>query len=44
MAKENKANTQGMAIDKAHAKRNKPTVRMWQQGCNITHSIKSAFK
>ena len=43
MAKENNANTQRLAIDKAHVKRSKPTVGLWQQGCNIVHRLKSAF-
>ena len=43
LAKENNTNTYQIAIDKAHAKRNKPTVGMWQQGHSMTYSTKSEF-
>ena len=43
IAKENKTNAKRLAIDNSHGYQTKPTVGMWQYGCNITHKIKSAF-
>ena len=43
IAKENRNNARRLAIANAHDYRPKPTVGMWQYGCNITNKIKSAF-
>ena len=43
IAKENRANARRLAIDDTHNYQSKPTVGMWQYGCNITSKIKSAF-
>ena len=37
IAKENKTNAKRLAIDNVHNYRTKPTVGIWQYGCNITN-------
>ena len=44
MAKLNINNAKQAAIDSAHARTDKPCVRIMQQGRNMVHSIGSAFK
>ena len=43
IAKESRTNARRLAIDNAHNYRTKPTVGIWQYGCNLTNKIKSAF-
>jgi hypothetical protein len=44
MAKLNINNAKQAAINSAHARTDKPCVRIMQQGRNMVHSIGSAFK
>ncbi len=44
MAKLNINDAKQAAIDSAHARMDKPCMRIMQQGCNMVHSIGSAFK
>jgi hypothetical protein len=44
MAKLNINDAKQAAIDSAHARTDKPCVRIMQQGFNMVHSIGSAFK
>ena len=43
IANKNRTNARRLAIDDAHDYLTKPTVGMWQYGCNIANRIKSAF-